>query len=502
MSPNVDARAVAYLRISHAEEDGRTPEEQQATQRQSIARLTTRHGEEAPTVEYVDWSKSADPAKEHKRDALTAMLRDIESGNVSVVYASSLDRLYRSMSTYLRIVAACEKYGVRVETEREGVLGGDGSPMAMAFGQITATFAELELRTAKARAKSRVARQRAAGVHIGEWPFGHNPGEDIEPVLSAYRETRSFAQAARLLEARGIASRRGHWSGKVVGAVVRRAIPEEVPRKGGRGVPTRLPHTFARLLVCPVEGTTMTAVDKAHKGTYYACKSGSRSLRYCPDHPDDVIQRLPTSRYACPRGHDISMWATITGHPSPWTVPEHFIEDWAVEELRLRHRTYLQAVEESAAEDEAAALRARRERYAELFGEGAIDKPKWEGIRDGIDIDLARLEAPQTPAIGYIRGIAWSASPEDLNRTLRDLWYSIRMEYTPEGLFRPAGAVWRRRPLVENDAGELVPDPDAQAVEGGWYLPSGTVDSHPEPASLTDVDIRPIGRRAVPRSGG
>ena len=43
----------------------------------------------------------------------------------------SLDRLYRSMRTFLRLTDAARKHGVRIVTLREGVLGGDESPMAV-----------------------------------------------------------------------------------------------------------------------------------------------------------------------------------------------------------------------------------------------------------------------------------------------------------------------------------------------------------------------------------
>ena len=76
------------------------------------------------------------------------------------------------MRTFVRLTDAAKAHGARVVTLREGVLGGDGSPMAQAFAQITAVFSELELNTAKARARGGIASRRRRGDALGRPPYG------------------------------------------------------------------------------------------------------------------------------------------------------------------------------------------------------------------------------------------------------------------------------------------------------------------------------------------
>src|SRR5450759_2266171 len=154
------------------------------------------------------------------------MLAAIDRDEVDVVYAASLDRLYRSMRTFVRLTDAAKAQGVRIVTLREGVLGGDGSPMAQAFAEITAVFSGLELRTAKARAAGGLAVRRDRGDHIGMVGYGWrlardaggklvrterggnvlepDPQRPLGPILAAVREAGSILGGCKLLEARSV----------------------------------------------------------------------------------------------------------------------------------------------------------------------------------------------------------------------------------------------------------------------------------------------------------
>jgi DNA invertase Pin-like site-specific DNA recombinase len=57
-----------------------------------------------------DWDRSADEAKEGRRAGFLAMLGAIERGECDVVYSASLDRLYRSMRTFVRLTDAAKAH--------------------------------------------------------------------------------------------------------------------------------------------------------------------------------------------------------------------------------------------------------------------------------------------------------------------------------------------------------------------------------------------------------
>ena len=156
---------IAYLRRSSADANNPGDVSLEA-QGAAIRELAHRDGYDGEVRILTDWDRSADDAKEGRRAGFLAMLAAIDRGEVDVVYAASLDRLYRSMRTFVRLTDAAKVHGTRIVTLREGVLGGDGSPMAQAFAEITAVFSGLELRTTKARAAVAMAVRRERGDRI------------------------------------------------------------------------------------------------------------------------------------------------------------------------------------------------------------------------------------------------------------------------------------------------------------------------------------------------
>jgi DNA invertase Pin-like site-specific DNA recombinase len=454
------AKPVGYLRVSRADEDGRTFEEQQEGQRASVARLAARNGHEGPTAEYIDWDRSADEAKEKHRTAFLDMLAAVERGEVSAIYARSLDRLYRSMGTFTRLSKAATTYGVRIETEREGVLGGDGSPMAQAFAQITAVFAELELETAKSRARSRVKRQREAGMVLGQRAYGDDPskpGEDVQAVVDAFREAGSYMGAVRLLIERRVPSRRSHlpnrrdggggmqdWSASTVTRIIARVAPELVPQGTVRGSRTRATHRFQRLLICPSDESVMTSMPRPDASTAYLCRHGHRS----------------------PPGT----------HPRPWVIAETRILAWAKEETAGIFGHTLSSSLDGTTADDIASLHVRRERVVAAYLDANLSEEAYKSRLADIDAELDRLAGAQRASLTFRLGLDWSQEPAELNARLRELWAGIRLAYVPaSGTIKgrhtreldlvPTGAIWRVEP---EDANE-----DVVKVAGGWFVPSG-----------------------------
>ncbi|MGZ6379011.1 MAG: recombinase family protein, partial [Candidatus Limnocylindrales bacterium] len=168
---------IAYLRRSTADADDPGDVSREG-QEAAIRELARREGYNGELVVQDDWNRSADEAKEGRRAGYLAMLAAVERGEVSAIYAASLDRLYRSMRTFVRLTDSAKAHGTKIVTLREGVLGGDGSPMAQAFAQITAVFSELELNTTKSRAASRNAVWQKRGDYVGRVPYGFSRPRD------------------------------------------------------------------------------------------------------------------------------------------------------------------------------------------------------------------------------------------------------------------------------------------------------------------------------------
>src|SRR5579859_2727460 len=154
---------VAYLRKSRS--DDPTREVSREVQESAVRALAARDGINGELQVLVDWDRSADQSKTEQRTAYRELIRGIEAGELGPVYAYSADRLYRSMGTYIALMESARAHRVRIVTPA-GTIGGDGSPMATAFAQVGATFAELELNTAKARARAAYAARVARGDHI------------------------------------------------------------------------------------------------------------------------------------------------------------------------------------------------------------------------------------------------------------------------------------------------------------------------------------------------
>lgn len=283
----MDRYPVAYIRRSSADDDN-PGDVSRAAQEAAVRELAHRDGHNGDLRVFDDWNRSADQDKEAKRAAFASMLADIEAGRVSAVYAYALDRLYRSMRTFVRLTEAAKAHDVRVVTLREGVLGGDGSPMAQAFAQITAVFSELELNTAKARARGAMAARRQRGDRFGHAPYGFRHVRDhgrivrepdtlrpLAPVLDAYREAGSVLGACRLLEARGIPAPRGgeRWATSALTRIIEENAPDLLPRRTAAGLRTPSRALLAQLLRCPFCGRMLT--PNVHRGQLY-CANGPR----------------------------------------------------------------------------------------------------------------------------------------------------------------------------------------------------------------------------------
>lgn len=400
---------VAYIRRSSADADNPGDVSREA-QESAVRDLAHRDGHNGNLRVYDDWNRSADESKEAKRTAFASMLADIEAGRVSAVYAYALDRLYRSMRTFVKLTDAAKARDVRIVTHREGVLGGDGSPMAQAFAQITAVFSELELNTAKARARGALQVRRDRGDALGQAPYGYrhakvdgriarvpDPSQPIEPVLQAYRDAGSVLGACRFLEARGMLAPKGgkRWATSLVTRIIEEHAPDVLPRRSvtGRRQPAH-GAILAQLLRCPFCLAILT--PNVARGQYY-CRHGARDRS---KHP----------RYA---------------------LTERDILPWIIEEAERFDPPYDQASMSAEAEARRETLEAKRARWIEQYAEGLIDKAGRDRRLAVIDRELGEIET-RTDTLRAIpaRDVDWTKPPEALNTFLRSIWHYVELDRT------------------------------------------------------------------------
>ena len=410
----MDRYPVAYIRRSSADEDNPGDVSREA-QTAAVMELAHRDGHNGNLRILTDWDRSADPAREARREAFTELLGEIATGRVSAVYAYALDRLYRSMRTFLRLTDAAKAHDVRIVTLREGVLGGDGSPMAQAFGQITAVFSELELNTAKARNKGVADSRRRRGDSLGIAPYGWRhvkvdgvvtrvPDLDhpIGPILDAYRESGTVIAACRRLNAAGVRTVRGNlWQITSLGRVLD-ANDAERPARNNAGNRRRAPRAlFAQLLRCGSPGCGRMLTPNLRRGGYY-----------------------------CSRGK------LLPGHGRYWTSTSA-IRPWI--EAEAAHLRIPGDVAEMRERDEArrTALLAKRGRWIESYAEGLIGKSVRDAKLAAIVRELDHLEAADR-LVEIPPAVDWTWPPERVDAVLRALW----AEVTLDADLRPVSAEW------------------------------------------------------------
>jgi DNA invertase Pin-like site-specific DNA recombinase len=427
------AQPVGYIRES-AEDGGQTPEEQRAGQTAAVLALAKADGYKGRPRIFDDWNRSGAGDKIEQRKAYAEMLDAIRAGSVSVIYARSVDRLYRSVKTYSALLDLCRAHGVRIVTQRDGIVGGDGSPMATAFATVGATFAQLESDTAKVRRRYGVATQRrniAAHAETGcqgcaetrLHGIGRRPydAELTAAVLAAYDEAGSFLGATKLLTARKVPSLLGGranpgknggtygWDVKTVSRIVRRERPG-LPKVGRKGAPSRSTHALSGLLVCHCGRTLSSMPRPGKRSTAWYCRAA---------HND-------------------------AGHSRPYVVSEAYILPAVRAELDLIDLAgdrVQAAARDAAAEREE--LTSARSRLALAYARGGLPTEAYTAEDEAITARLLSL-ADSSPVedLGPLDDL-WTWDPADANAVLRRVFRSITLG--PDLRPLPDGFDWRNR---------------------------------------------------------
>ncbi|MFI5258315.1 MAG: recombinase family protein [Candidatus Limnocylindrales bacterium] len=425
--------AVAYIRRSTADENGNRGDVSREAQESAVRELARRDGCEDGLKVYTDWGKSADEAKEAARKEYGRMLAAVERGEVSTVYAFSLDRLARSVVTFGRLLRATKERSVRIVTQREGDLSDTGNVAAWGYGFLASFFAEFELRTAKDRNQKALTVRRARGDALGPVPYGSkivrdaqgraehpvrwedDPDRPLAPVLEAYKAAGTVYAACKLLDAAGVPTPRGNkeddgnpkvWNTTSLTKILDRAgllPPHEHRRVYARSA------VLAGLLRCHCQSRTLTP-DTA-RGVYY-CARGKHE---------------GTAR------HGRSFVAEAALLPLVKEEMTHF-DPGGPYSFAETH------------EAERAAFLERRRRLAILFADGLMTDDAYHEELAAIAGSLDDLG--DAASIVVVPGIDWTAPVGDINEALRAIL--ARIELDAALLPKPDGFVWRvpgmRRP--------------------------------------------------------
>lgn len=416
----------AYLRRSFVDKDSPGDISREA-QRETVRKLATADGHNGDLVEYDDWGISADIAKSAKRTAYARLLADMEAGRVSAVYAFDVDRLYRDPRDLIRLQDAAQAHRVTITTTSGRLAIGDGDdPASEGFAFIGAVFGRMELQKAKKRARAAQRARQARGDSFGRPSFGYrmvraagdrvtfepDPTEPIEPLLAAFLEAGSFSGAAKLLNQRGIPTKRGAtWQGNTVNRILRRERPGVAPRgRVDARVAPRGSQRFSRLLRCPHEGQLLTP-----RATSHTTKYGSYG---------------PYIGYQCSRArYDPS-------HPRPYMVNEPAILEWAKAEA-----THLEVpwdwLERARDDSRRIALEAEREQLGDKLLARVWSPERIAARADTIDAELSALA--EDDAIEPIPAIDWNRTPKEINAALRALFEYIELDAD----MKPVAASWR-----------------------------------------------------------
>lgn len=402
------SQPVAYLRRSRvdARREGAISHEQQL---QAVRRLAEEHGDNPDQLIVIeDWGKSGRAERQHLRSGFARLEKMVNAGEASAIYSYSASRLARSLEALARLAKVCETADVPIRCAdgySPDVTTSTGRMVLGILGSVYAWQAEWT----QERANEVSAVRRIRGDHMGPAPYGFrvvggqlvdNPDEHLGDVLDAFRETRSYQGAARLLTTRGVRPRRGkHWAASAVRDMLRRQAPELIPATMTKGRRPGQHFRLSGLLRCPC-GALLTG--RHFRGKYVS--------------------------YECRRAREDPY------HPRPACISELKIMDWIQSEARRLRMPSSVAMEGGDAGH--ALLEDRRRRVIDNYEDGLIDKVERDRKLTAIGDQLSRLSAGEI--IATIPRIDWAWSPEVLNSSLRALWDHVELDAD----LRPARAVW------------------------------------------------------------
>jgi DNA invertase Pin-like site-specific DNA recombinase len=217
-------RAVAYIRISTAEQD-LSP----IAQREAILRWA---GADVTIVAWHEDLGVSGGLPVERRPGLLAALNAIKSERAGVLVAAKRDRIGRDLVNVAMLERLVERAGARVETADR--VGAGSSPEAALMRSLVDAFAQYERMVIKSRTRSALAVKRQRGERTGQIPFGFVLGSDgvrLEPnpaeqaVLATIAGLRAAGATLRQivdqLNADGVPARGRRWHVTTIARILR-----------------------------------------------------------------------------------------------------------------------------------------------------------------------------------------------------------------------------------------------------------------------------------------
>ncbi len=396
--------AYGYIRKSVVHDPSRmlSPEMQEA----AIRRLAASNGDGDATI-LSDLDVSGRKGRS-RRPGWDELLRAVEDGEATAVYAYSLSRFARSVAQLAEFFELCDRRGVRVRVERDQI--DTSTATGKLVGNVLASLAQFEADVASERVKDAFVAKRAKDptwAGPGQKRYGTRSGEDLTVVLDAFRTAGSFDGAARLLNAGGIPSRvKGrHWSGTVVRGIVKVHAPDEVGPYVRRGAPAgRRAFRLSQLITCSDCGGFFTGSHDTRRG--------------------DV-------RYQCARSR-------VIPHVRGWVNESKLLP--VVKAEAERAAIAVRRLQVGSAEDEAAvaALGAKRSRILENYDDGLYDKATRDSRLAAVGDEESKLSSRR-----WIKRIALppdvaSDDPARVNAYLRRLFARVEVDMSQPATFGPS----------------------------------------------------------------
>lgn len=396
--------AYGYIRKSVVHDPARmlSPEMQEA----AIKRLAEANGD-ADVVILSDLDVSGRKGRS-RRPGWDELLRAVEDGIATSVYAYSLSRFARSVSQLADFFELCDRQRVRIRVDRDQI--DTSTATGKLVGNVLASLAQFEADVASERVKDAFAAKRAKDPTWegpGNKRYGAREGEDPKVILDAFREAGSFDGAARLLNTRGVASRvpGRHWSGTVIRGIVKAHAPDEVGPYVRRGAPAgRGNFRLSQVIACSECGGFMT---------------GSH------DH------RTGDVRYQCARSR-------VTEHARGWVSESKLMPVIAAEAAHAA--VAVKRMRKGSADDEAKllALAAKRTRILENYDDGLYDK----ATRDARLTELAEAES-KLSAVRWIKRVTLppdveTGDPKGVNAYLRRIFAKATVDMSQKALRGPS----------------------------------------------------------------
>ncbi len=230
MKPDLGhSRAVAYLRVSTAEQAGSGAG--LSAQQESIEREANHRGWQLVGT-FTD--EAASGRSMTGRPSLERALHAVEGGEADVLIVAKLDRLSRSLLDFAALMARAQRHGWNLVAIDLGI--DLSTPAGEFMANVMASAAQWERRIIGQRTREALAARKAQGVRLGR-PPSLDPAL-VSRIVRQRHEGLTLAAIANGLNAEGVATAQGglRWHPSTVRAILQRTEPA---RRDGRAQPVQ-----------------------------------------------------------------------------------------------------------------------------------------------------------------------------------------------------------------------------------------------------------------------